>query len=189
MPLPAVAQGSIDLASVLIGVALVVVALAVAWVLRRRTPPPSFDDAPPLPLPLPPPRSPVIAVVRSARRITGAGLEVVTSGMVCPTCRTEYPGMLYCQRDARRLVPAEEMLTGRPAGGMCTRCGRAFEPGIRRCPHDGAELVPPSAYHATRRPEPPPTGVLAKVCPVCRHRYDLTARFCGRDGHDLVVVN
>jgi len=186
VPTPAVAQGSIDLASVLIGVALVAVALGLAWLLRRRPAPPPFDEAP---RPPPPPRAPAIAVVRSARRITSGGLEVVTSGMVCPTCRTEYPGMLYCQRDARRLVPAEDMLTGRPAGGMCTRCGRAFEPGIRRCPHDGAELVPPNAYHATRRPEPAPTGVLAKVCPVCRHRYDLNARFCGRDGHDLVVVN
>ena len=54
---------------------------------------------------------------------------------------------------------------------------------------DGAELVPPSAYRATRPADPAPTGVLAKVCPVCRHRYDLSARFCGKDGHDLVVVN
>ncbi len=109
--------------------------------------------------------------------------------MVCPTCRTEYAGLAYCPRDARRLVAAEDMLEGRATGGMCPRCGRGFDPGLRRCPHDGAELVPPAAYRATRKPDPPLTGVLGKACPVCRTRYDLSVRFCGKDGHDLVVVN
>lgn len=196
MLITTVSLASIDVASVLIGAALVAVTLVIAAVLRRRAPPPPPSATAPSP-PTPassPPRPPLIAVVRAARRITGAGLEVAISGRVCPTCRTEYAGMQYCQRDARCLVAAEDMLDGRRtsremAGGMCPRCGRAFEPGLRRCPHDSAELVPPSAYRATRRPEPPPTGVLAKVCPVCRHRYDLASRFCGRDGHDLVVMN
>lgn len=189
---------SIDVASILIGAAVAVTAVVIAILLRRRAaaaraiaaaPRPADDPPPPRRTPkLPGSSSPAIAVVRSVRRITG-GLEVATSGMVCPTCRTEYAGMHYCQRDARRLVPAEEMLEGKSQGGMCPRCGRAFDPGLRRCPHDGAELVPPSAYRATRPPEPAPTGVLAKVCPVCRQRFDLSARFCGRDGHDLVVVN
>ncbi|MBK7072778.1 MAG: zinc ribbon domain-containing protein [Myxococcales bacterium] len=183
----AIAHASIDVASVAIGAALVVTAAVIAWLLRRR--PPATTAAPPPPLPRPPSRPPSVALARPRRRVTGAGLEVATVGMVCPTCRTEYAGMLYCQRDARRLVAADEMLTGRSTGGMCPRCGRAFEPGLRRCPHDGAELVPPSAYRATRPADPAPTGVLAKVCPVCRHRYDLSARFCGKDGHDLVVVN
>ena len=187
---PTVTLASIDVASVLIGAALMVTTLVLAAFLRRRAPPAPPPEVPEAPAPAPPtPSRPSIAVVRAARRITGAGLEVATSGMVCPTCRTEYAGMLYCQRDARRLVAAEDMLDGRPTGGMCPRCGRAFEPGLRRCPHDSTELVPPSAYRATRRPEPPLTGVLAKVCPVCRHRHDLAAKFCGRDGHDLVVMN
>lgn len=186
---------TIDLASVVIGAAVAITAAVIGLLLRRRAQ--GVPDEPPAPPPPPRPiaRAPVtgggsspIAVVRSVRRVTG-GLEVATSGMVCPTCRTEYAGMLYCQRDARRLVSAEDMLEGRSTGGMCPRCGRAFDPGLRRCPHDGAELVPPQAYRATRPPEPAPTGVLAKVCPVCRQRFDLSARFCGRDGHDLVVVN
>ncbi|HVV82641.1 MAG TPA: hypothetical protein VHE35_06155, partial [Kofleriaceae bacterium] len=62
--------------------------------------------------------------------------------------------------------------------------------GLRRCPHDGADLVPQAMYQATRRErDAAPTGVLAKVCPVCRRRFDLSSRFCGRDGHELVVIN
>jgi hypothetical protein len=184
----------IDLASVVIGAAVAITAAVIGILLRRRAhaAPPPEEPAPPPARPARPTTGggggPAIAVVRSVRRVTG-GLEVATSGMVCPTCRTEYAGMQYCQRDARRLVSAEDMLEGRSTGGMCPRCGRAFDPGLRRCPHDGAELVPPQAYRATRSPPPAPTGVLAKVCPVCRQRFDLSARFCGRDGHDLVVVN
>jgi len=185
---------TIDLASVVIGAAVAVTAAVIGLLLRKRASEPRPEE----PL-VPIGRSTraatgggttgaVISVVRSVRRVTG-GLEVATSGMVCPTCRTEYAGMHYCQRDARRLVSAEDMLEGRSTGGMCPRCGRAFDPGLRRCPHDGAELVPPQAYRATRPAAPAPTGVLAKVCPVCRQRFDLSARFCGRDGHDLVVVN
>ncbi|MBZ0235060.1 MAG: hypothetical protein K8M05_22220, partial [Deltaproteobacteria bacterium] len=122
---------------------------------------------------------------------TRVALAVVSTGLVCPTCRTEYQGKSFCERDARRLVPAEEMLAGaRSAGGMCTTCGRAFEPGLRRCPHDGGEIIPAVLFQATRRRrEMAPTGVLAKVCPVCRERSDLAARFCGRDGQELVVIN
>lgn len=171
--------------------ALAAVALAVglaAWTRRRRRPP---AEAPSPPAAEPPRTRPPIAVVRAVRRpgTTAGGLEVAASGMVCPTCRTEYAGLAYCPRDARRLVAAEDMLEGRATGGMCPRCGRGFDPGLRRCPHDGAELVPPAAYRATRKPDPPLTGVLGKACPVCRTRYDLSVRFCGKDGHDLVVVN
>jgi hypothetical protein len=131
-----------------------------------------------------PPRPPQVA-------FAGGALAVVSTGLVCPTCRTEYQGKTFCERDARRLVPAEEMLAGaRSAGGMCTSCGRAFEPGLRRCPHDGGDVIPSVLFQATRRRrEIAPTGVLAKVCPVCRERSDLSARFCGRDGQELVVIN
>ena len=189
VPAPALVLGSI--APVVLGAVGVLIGLtAIAttlWRRRQRLPAPPLHAAAP-PSTDPPPR-PAIAVVRSRRRATSAGLEIATSGMVCPTCRTEYTGMIYCQRDARRLVSAEDMLEGRAAGGMCARCGRGFDPGLRRCPHDGTELVPPNAYRATRKADPPLTGVLGKACPVCRHRYDLSVRFCGRDGHDLVVVN
>jgi hypothetical protein len=123
--------------------------------------------------------------------LAGGALAVVSTGLVCPTCRTEYTGKSFCERDARRLVPPEEMLGGaRSAGGMCTTCGRAFDPGLRRCPHDGGDVIPAMLFQATRRRrEIAPTGVMAKVCPVCRERSDLSARFCGRDGQELVVIN
>ena len=131
----------------------------------------------------------------------GGGLAVATSSaMVCPTCRTEYHGMAYCTRDARRLVPPEEMLGGRsPVGGqgksaglVCMACRRAYEPGLRSCPHDGNELVPFPVYNATRprkRGFTEPAGVIARICPVCAPKYDLNARFCGHDAGELVVIN
>ena len=109
--------------------------------------------------------------------------------------------MTYCTRDARRLVPPEEMLGGplRAAGGtaksaglVCMACRRAYEPGLRSCPHDGHELVPFPVYNATRprrRGFTEPTGVVARICPVCGTKYDLNARFCGHDAGELVVIN
>ena len=130
----------------------------------------------------------------------GGGLAVATSSaMVCPTCRTEYHGMTYCTHDARRLVPPEEMLnaplrpTSRSAGLVCMACRRAYEPGLRSCPHDGNELVPFPVYNATRprsrRNSTEPAGVVARICPVCGTKYDLSARFCGHDAGELVVIN
>jgi uncharacterized protein YbaR (Trm112 family) len=129
----------------------------------------------------------------------GGGLAVATSSsMVCPTCRTDYHGMTYCTRDARRLVPPEEMLAGplrstsRSAGLVCMACRRAYEPGLRSCPHDGNELVPFPVYNATRPRRPrtsEPAGVIARICPVCATKYDLNARFCGHDAGELVVIN
>ena len=108
--------------------------------------------------------------------------------------------MTYCTRDARRLVAPEEMLTqaanptksGRSAGLVCMACRRAYEPGLRSCPHDGNELVPFPVYNATRprkRGHTEPSGVIARVCPVCGAKYDLNARFCGHDAGELVVIN
>ncbi|CAN5245600.1 hypothetical protein BH11MYX1_BH11MYX1_37660 [soil metagenome] len=132
----------------------------------------------------------------------GGGLAIATStAMVCPTCRTEFHGMTHCTRDARRLVPPEEMLGGplraaggqaRSAGLVCMACRRAYEPGLRSCPHDGNELVPFPVYNATRprkRNATEPAGVIARICPVCATKYDLNARFCGHDAGELVVIN
>ena len=152
----------------------------------------------------------------------GDGLAVATSSaQVCPTCRTEYHGLTYCTRDARRLVLPEEMLGGplrslstrsgiasavrgasgagggtgsvsKSAGLICMACRRAYEPGLRSCPHDGNELVSFPVYNATRprkRGATEPAGVIARICPVCGARYDLNARFCGHDAGELVVIN
>ncbi len=190
------------LAAALVLLAVAAIALVIVLSRRRGERPPPEPRAPTpvaVPPPLPPPRRAAPSGSRSSppRRSLafagggGGGLAVVTSGLVCPTCRTEYQGKSFCERDGRRLVPAEEMLAGaRSAGGMCTSCGRAYEPGLRRCPHDGGEVIPALLYLATRRRrDQAPTGVLAKVCPACRQRSDLAARFCGRDGQELVVIN
>jgi hypothetical protein len=195
--------------------ALVIVGLvALALVVRRRTsvPPPRAAEEPVLApvaaAPAPQPPRPRIRP-HHARGGGGAGLAMATSSaMVCPTCRTEYHGMAYCTRDARRLVLPEEMLggplralqtgqrsrvLGTSAGLVCMACRRAYEPGLRNCPHDGNELVPFPVYNATRprskKHTTEPTGVIARICPVCATKYDLNARFCGHDAGELVVIN
>jgi hypothetical protein len=129
--------------------------------------------------------------VRTSRSAGGAGLAVTQTTVACPSCRREYEGAVYCSRDARRLVPTHEMNHPRSQGVVCMACRRAFEPGIRRCPHDGTALVPFAVYAATRPRSHTlePAGVIARICPVCASRYDLHARFCGVDGSELVVIN
>ncbi|MBV8756717.1 MAG: hypothetical protein JO257_05570 [Deltaproteobacteria bacterium] len=190
--------------------ALVILGLiAMALMVRKRSRPaeePVVEPVRVAPLPdRPPPPKPRArpAMVRGGGG-GGGGLAIATStssAMVCPTCRTEYHGMTYCTRDARRLVPPEEMLggplraltSGKSAGLVCMACRRAYEPGLRSCPHDGNELVPFPVYNATRprsrRNSTEPAGVLARICPVCSTKYDLNARFCGHDAGELVVIN
>lgn len=194
--------------------ALVILGLAaLALLLRRRNrmqaiaahvPARPLASAPPAPsMPRPRPRpSPHLRGGGGSGGAVG-GLAVATSSaMVCPTCRTEYHGMTYCTRDARRLVPPEDMLGGpglgpmralsRSAGLVCMACRRAYEPGLRSCPHDGNELVPFPVYNATRPRRArttEPAGVIARICPVCGTKYDLNARFCGHDAGQLVVIN
>jgi hypothetical protein len=188
--------------------ALVIIGLvAVAVLLRRRNrlqaavaSPAARPAATVPPLPTIPRARPRPQQVRGGG---GGGLAVATSSaMVCPTCRTEYHGLMYCTRDARRLVPPEELLGGpglgpmralsRSAGLVCMACRRAYEPGLRSCPHDGNELVPFPVYNATRPRRArttEPAGVVARICPVCGSKYDLNARFCGHDAGQLVVIN
>ena len=188
--------------------ALVIVGLvAMAIILRRRGRQQQQDKPKSAVEPRPVPSSPPVmprprprpAMVRGGG---GGGLAIATSSaMVCPTCRTEYHGLTYCTRDARRLVPPEEMIGvaqlgpakhGRSAGLVCMACRRAYEPGLRSCPHDGNELVPFPVYNATRprkRGHTEPAGVIARICPVCATKYDLNARFCGHDAGELVVIN
>ena len=187
--------------------ALVILGLiAMALMVRKRSRPVEEQVTEPVRVAPPPDRPPPPkprarpAMIRGGGG--GGGLAVATSSaMVCPTCRTEYHGMTYCTRDARRLVPPEEMLggplraltSGKSAGLVCMACRRAYEPGLRSCPHDGNELVPFPVYNATRprsrRSSTEPSGVVARICPVCSTKYDLNARFCGHDAGELVVIN
>ena len=211
----ALASGPITSQALLVVVvgllALVIIGLvAMVMLLRRRArtaPQPAAEQRELLPLSAAPPSAPrARSRPAMARGGGGGGLAIVTStssAMVCPTCRTEYHGMTYCTRDARRLVPPEEMLgganmsaaraMGRSSGLVCMACRRAYEPGLRSCPHDGNELVPFPVYNATRprsrAKTSEPANVIARICPVCSSKYDLNARFCGHDAGELVVIN
>jgi hypothetical protein len=190
--------------------ALVILGLvALALLLRRRNRTQTAVSAPPSRPPafVPSAQTPLMPRKRPVQAVRGGGVSgglaiATSSAMVCPTCRTEYHGMIYCTGDARRLVPPEEMLSGpglgpmralsRSAGLVCMACRRAYEPGLRSCPHDGNELVPFPVYNATRPRRARTTeqsGVIARICPVCGAKYDLNARFCGHDAGQLVVIN
>src|SRR5262249_55943983 len=112
------------LVAVIALLALVVVGLvAMALLLRRRArvpappaeaPRPAPAPAAPQPTPGParPPARPAMARGGGGGGLAMAATTTSSSVMVCPTCRTEYRGLTYCTRDARRLVPPEDMLGG-----------------------------------------------------------------------------
>lgn len=159
------------------------------WSRRRHEQSPRIGPAVPA---APPVSERPRARVRTARAVGGAGLALAPATSSCPSCRREYVGAVYCAQDARRLVPSYELQSHpRSQGVVCMACRRAYEPGIRRCPHDGTALVPFAVYAATRPRgrNSEPAGVIARICPVCGARYDLHARFCCADGAELVVIN
>lgn len=125
----------------------------------------------------------------------GGALEVTPQGasVACPSCRREFPeGIRFCLHDARRLVPAADIVErARASGSICPVCRRSFDAGVRYCPHDADELIPVALWEAMRGPRAQTAlaGVLGKICPHCSSRYDLASTFCGKDGSELVTIN
>lgn len=109
-------------------------------------------------------------------------------GMICPTCREEYPADAgFCAMDGNRLIPAEEGVDPRgPTGGVCPVCGQGFDPGVQICPKHDEELVPAAVFMADREQAPMPTK---RICPICGTQYPGDSQFCGADGAALVPVN
>lgn len=158
------------------------------------------DITAPLELPRPPDVSMSAPGPRAASDMGGGGMGMAAASPLamsdvkaCPSCRCELDAALtLCPHDTRRLVPASQMLARAPSRGRaCLVCGRAYEPETFVCPHDDSTLVPMSIYEATRGEDlaREPTGVMAKVCPQCQRPHDYAARFCGRDGTELVIVH
>lgn len=152
-------------------------------------------------LPVPPVVARAIAGVpvsqprrRSAPVGHNIGVTVATDAarLTCPTCLREFDGHRYCTSDARRLAPSHDVRT-RGRGVICLGCHRAFDAGLSQCPHDSLPLVPHSiqgtATGRRTRGLTQPAHVLARICPLCGTRDDLHARFCGRDGAALLVIN
>jgi hypothetical protein len=170
---------------------LVTIGYLAALLLARRRRPAQPPERTPRRVHISPPQSIVTPVVRRAS--SGSGLSVVggggagvagTSGtsvaakgatvpvstgntgpMSCPSCRREFAaGQSFCPHDSRRLVPASE-LADRPLNTV-------------------------SLWEAMReKKDDSPTGVIAKICPSCGNRYDLSTTFCGKDGAELVTIN
>lgn len=183
---------------------LAVVALALAGLRyrrRRRGHLARRMDPGEIAAPLTLPRPPVVVTPgsRAATSVAGALMGMPASSLAiidskaCPSCRCEFDAALtLCPHDTRRLVPASQMLARAPSRGRaCLACGRAYEPDTHECSYDGSTLVPMTTYEAARGHElaREPAGVMAKICPRCRRRHDYAARFCGRDGTELMIVH
>jgi hypothetical protein len=106
-------------------------------------------------------------------------------GMVCPTCRDEYPpGEIFCAKDGNRLVPLERGTAVGPTGSVCPICGQGYDPGITVCPKHDEPLVPPLVYAGRAA-----VSETKKICPVCGAQFTGDSQFCGSCGAALVPVN
>jgi hypothetical protein len=118
-----------------------------------------------------------------------AARGIDTGPMFCLSCRREVPaGNTFCPFDANRLVTVRghsELMNG-PQGGVCPTCRKGYNPGVKTCPKDGDEIVPPASL-----PAPPDAGqgMRGKICPTCGNRADGATAFCGKDGTQLVMLN
>ena len=109
-------------------------------------------------------------------------------GMVCPTCREEYPPEAkFCANDGNRLIPLQRGLGVAPAGGVCPVCGQGYDPGISICPKHDEPLVP-AVVHGSAQNENRVTAT-RKICPVCGAQFSGESQFCGNCGASLVPVN
>lgn len=52
-----------------------------------------------------------------------------------------------------------------------------------------AEVVTTRELELREVAAPEPTGVIARICPRCRERYDLAVKHCKVDGADLATIN
>src|SRR5262245_37087884 len=199
------ADQSVDLAQIalmcLIGLLLLTLGFLIAYAVlgKKKAPPPRVKR-----IPVPPASAATVPTRGIAGASTAAGggggaagaivLQTRTQGpMACPSCRREFEaGVKFCPQDARRLVPAAEIVErSRASGSVCPRCKRAYDAGVRFCAHDAEELVPAALWETThgKKAHVSPTGIIAKLCPQCQQRYDLAMSFCTRDGTELVTVN
>jgi hypothetical protein len=107
-------------------------------------------------------------------------------GMVCPTCRDEYPPeATFCAKDGNRLQPLQRGTAVGPTGSVCPICGQGYDPGITICPKHDEPLVPSLVYAAGRAP----VVETRKICPVCGAQFTGDSQFCGSCGAALVPVN
>jgi hypothetical protein len=112
----------------------------------------------------------------------------VSAGMVCPTCRDEFPaGAQFCAKDGNRLVPLGTSGELGPSGAVCPVCGQGYDPGVALCPKHDEALVPPAVYQSRQAGAAP--AKTRKICPVCGAQFPGDSGFCGTCGAALVPVN
>jgi hypothetical protein len=185
----------------IVGLLAVCASLGARWVIQRRREQvvaKVISPVAPVLTASGPPQLPLLvkSKTRWLARSPGHSLATVADEeLTCPSCQRGYVGKRFCTSDARRLAPAHE-LKQRGRGVVCVACRRAYDAGVSKCPHDNLPLVPFSTNaidavrpSGTRRAPTQPAHVLARICPLCGGRDDLHARYCGRDGAALLVIN
>jgi hypothetical protein len=119
--------------------------------------------------------------------------------LTCPVCRTEYEApMAHCPEDGTRLAPLGDPSPSLPfapqtreAGLVCPLCKRGFEPGVQMCPTHLEMLVPRALIPPTPGTDSKDgsSSIKGKICPTCGDKFELGARFCGKDGSTLLIIN
>jgi hypothetical protein len=70
---------------------------------------------------------------------------------------------------------------------VCPVCRRAYPSEIKRCPHDGTDLIEYEQFTKAHKAQHTSGG--QKRCPKCGVTYSDTSAFCPQDGIALVPIN
>jgi hypothetical protein len=120
-------------------------------------------------------------------------------------------GLFFLRRTRPQIEEVEEIIPGQTtvkvvqkkrlvakvSGGAvlyCPGCLRGYSEGATFCATDGVKLLRREGAPPPGAPTPgPPAGEGgvdprgARICPACGTRYDINARFCGKEGATLVL--
>ena len=171
------------------GIALVLLAGATFFLLRRKRPAVAAAESMPPPAPArAEPPFPAAGPGAERPRPAVASARAPGGPRTCPVCHKEYddPTIGYCPADGAPLVDAT---AASGQAWICPTCRRGFGEGVRVCPTDGDELIPYALFVKQHREQEAGAGERTKICPKCGDRYALTVTFCGKDGSELVLVN
>lgn len=182
---------------VVIGGALVVVAVAAYLIVSMRRPAPAPGDAlaaeppafvlapaPPQAGPRPPAPEPLAAAPPPPQAVPR---PPAPPKWHCPACRREYDSAGHCPADGLATTEGAAPPPARTVEYVaCPRCGRGRSKDAKFCPDDKELLLPygmaVTEYRARRRGE---TAPAEKVCPRCGARSPGSALFCAKDGEAL----
>jgi len=107
------------------------------------------------------------------------GWEGQVDGRVCPKDGQELTTIAPSEEE--RMTPPVPLL-------VCPECGEFGSPGQTHCPEDETVLTPVSNAHARQLPGVG-FGPRRTICRECGQTFSGAARYCSRDGTELVAMN